>query len=580
MMSKIIHERNVKAVMRDGTKLYADVFRPDGDGRYPVLLQRMPYNKAFLPLSSLVLDPIAAAHEGYVVIIQDVRARFASEGDSFYIYKNEFTDGYDSVEWAAGLPYSNGNVGMFGLSYMGMTQFQAAVMQPPHLKAIFPITWGTNVFMYRGGALELGLLGSWSLATIGPNAVIRAKKGKEDFVKEFMELIHAIDNIEVEAFNSLPLKDSEWMKLGEGYASFVYDILNHDRIDEFHEEISVIGKEEQLKVPAFAIAGWYDCLLGGDLKHYEGFKDQEQTKLMIGPWVHASFQQAVGELNFGLSASNMLLELKTDLTSLQLRWFDYWLKEIDNGITMEAPVKIFVMGENNWRDEQEWPLKRAVYTPYYFNSNGNANTKDGDGKLSKNPPAMEGYDRYIYDPANPVPTLGGNHLLPAHYPRGPVDQHIIEIREDVLVYSSEILEEDTEVTGPLKVVLYAESSAIDTDFTAKLVDVHPNGLAYNIADGIIRAKYREGDGTEASFIQPNVVYRYEIDLLATSNLFKKGHQIRVEISSSNFPRFDLNLNTGETMRDSVSMISATQRVYHSEKYPSHIVLPIIPRSAT
>lgn len=182
-MSRIIHEKNVPAVMRDGTTLYADVYRPDGEGKYPVLLQRMPYNKDFLPLSTMVLDPLAAAHRGYVVIIQDVRGRFASEGDTFYIYKNEFNDGYDSVEWAASLPYSDGNVGMYGLSYMGMTQFQAAIMKPPHLKAIFPITWGTDVFMYRGGALELGLLISWSLATIGPNAVIRAKKGKRIFLK-------------------------------------------------------------------------------------------------------------------------------------------------------------------------------------------------------------------------------------------------------------------------------------------------------------------------------------------------------------------------------------------------------------
>ena len=574
-MSKIIHEKNVPAVMKDGTTLYADVFRPEGEGKYPVLLQRTPYNKAFLPLTTIVLDPITAAHAGYVVIIQDVRGRFESGGEPFYIYKNEYQDGYDSVEWAASLPYSNGNVGMYGLSYKGMTQFQAAAMQPPHLKAIFPITWGTDVFMYRGGALELGLLISWSLATIGPNAVVRAKKGKEDFGREFMKLVYSIDHIEEDAFNQLPIQDSHWLKLGDGFASFVYDILEHELRDEYHQEIGVKEKSERINVPVFGMAGWYDLLLGQDLDHYETWKHKKNTKLMIGPWAHAGFAPQVGELNFGLSASSLLLELKTDLTSLQLKWFDYWLKGVKNGVMDEAPVKIFVMGENKWRDEQEWPLRRTVYTPFYFHSNGRANTKEGDGSLSLKLPQEESFDSYVYDPANPVPSLGGNHLLPANYPRGPIDQQHLEAREDILVYTSEALAEDLEVTGPVKVILYASSSAVDTDFTAKLVDVHPNGKAINIADGIIRAKYREKN-QPASLITPNEVYRYEIDLLATSNVFKKGHMLRVEITSSNFPRFDRNTNTGESGKDSKELISAFQRIYHNEKYPSHILLPVIP----
>ncbi len=575
-MSKIIHEKNVPAVMRDGTTLYAEVFRPDGEGKYPVLLQRTPYNKEFLPLTTMVLDPIAVAHNGYVVIIQDVRGRFESEGAPFYIYKNEYNDGYDSVEWAASLPYSDGNVGMYGLSYMGMTQFQAASMQPPSLKAIFPITWGTDVYMYRGGALELGLLVSWSMSTIGPNAVVKAKQGKADFLKEFMTLLDSIDHIEEAAYSQLPIRDSEWLKLGEGYAAFVHDILNHDLRDEYHQEISVREKSDNIDVPIFGMAGWYDLLLGQDLEHYEKLKEKKNTKLMIGPWAHAGFAPIVGDLNFGMSTSSLLLELKTDLTSLQLKWFDHWLKGIENGITEEPPVKLFVMGENKWRCEQEWPLKRTVYTPYYFQSNGKANTKAGDGTLSATPPLEETNDSYVYDPANPVPTLGGNLLMPANYLRGPIDQQHLEARDDILVYTSEVLEEDIEVTGPVKVVLYASSSAVDTDFTAKLVDVHPDGKAFNIADGIIRAKYREKN-QPPSLITPNEVYRYEIDLLSTSNLFKKGHQMRVEISSSNFPRFDRNTNTGESGIDSKEFITASQKVFHSEEYPSHILLPVIPR---
>ena len=500
-------ERNVPATMRDGTVLRADVYRPAKDGKFPVLLERIPYSKAFLPFATLSLDPLTAAHAGYVVIVQDVRGRFESEGDPFYIYKNEYEDGYDSVEWAASLPYSDGNVGMFGVSYMGMTQFQAAIMQPPHLKAIFPVTWGTDAYMHRGGAFELGLIGAWTLGSIGPDAVLKAKKGQPDLLQDFLGLIHTADHIEETVYKYLPLKDAPWQQLGNGFAPFYRDILEHDSYDDFHRDISARVKPDKVKVPAFCIAGWYDLLLGPNLDHFQRIQSdggsetaREKTRLMIGPWAHASFSSAVGELNFGTAASGLLLELKRDLTTLQLQWFDYWLKGIENGITEEAPVKIFVMGENKWRDEQEWPLARTQYTPYYLHSEGKANTRFGNGWLSAEPPVDETPDHFVFDPHHPVPTHGGAMLLPMHYIRGPVDQSLLEQREDVLVYTSEQLEKDIEVTGPVSVKLYAVSSAPDTDFTAKLVDVHPDGRAFNIADGIIRARYRKGD-TTPSLIQ-------------------------------------------------------------------------------
>lgn len=580
-INEIIIEKNVPAIMRDGVTLRADIYRPKSEGMFPVLLERTPYNKNFLPLSTLTMDPIAAAEAGYVVVIQDVRGRFQSEGAPFYMYKNEFNDGYDSVEWAATLPYSDGNVGMFGASYMGATQWQAAVMEPPHLKAIFPVTWATDAYLFRGGAFELGLANYWTINSIGPDAVLKGKAGESDVMQDFMGLVKEIDNMD-EAYGHLPIKDAPWLQLGNHFAKFYEEIIDHDLYDEFHQNISVKVKGDNINIPAFCIAGWYDLLLGQDLDHYKNLiekgKSQEvknNIKLMIGPWAHASFANVVGDLNFGLATSGLLLELKQDLTKLHLQWFDYWLKGIDNGIHDEAPVKLFVMGENKWREEQEWPPARTQYIPYYLHSNGNANTRFGDGTLSIKPPAYEEPDQYIYNPIDPVPTNGGNILMTSDYVKGPLDQSQIEERKDILVYSTEKLDRDIEVTGHVRVKLYASSSAPDTDFVARLIDVHPDGRAYNIADGIIRARFRNED-EEPSFIKPGEVYEYNIDLLATSNLFKKGHKIRIEVTSSNFPRYDLNPNTGKLSKESDKLVTATQTIFHNEKYPSQIILPIIP----
>lgn len=582
-VSRILVERDVPARMRDGTVLRADIYRPEGEGRYPVLLQRTPYSKAFLPFATMTMDPIAVAHAGYVVIIQDVRGRFQSEGGPFYLYRDEFNDGYDSVEWAASLPCSTGAVGMFGASYMGMTQWQAAVMQPPHLRAIFPVTSATDLYFYRGGALELGLLANWVLNSIGPNALMRLRAGEPALLQHFMELVQHMDHME-EALRHVPPGDGPALRSAAEFAPFVRDLLAHDRYDQYHEAMGVTQKHSLVKVPALILAGWYDLLLGSDLNHFGAMRAEgasgrarEQTRLMVGPWAHAGFAGAVGERNFGLAASGMLLELRQDLTALHLRWFDYWLKGIENGVTKEPPVKIFVMGENRWRAEQEWPLARTRYTPFYFHSGGSANSARGDGFLSLEPPGEEPPDQYLYNPENPVPTRGGNHLLPMHYQRGPMDQAAVQAREDVLVYISAPLTVDLEVTGPVKVKLFAASSACDTDFTAKLVEIHPDGRAFNLADGIIRARYRHGPTAPAALIEPGAVVAYEIDLLATSNLFRQGHRIGVEISSSNFPRFERNPNTGEDPREARRLQSARQTIYHDARYPSHILLPIIPR---
>ncbi len=580
-------ERDVPAVMRDGTVLRADVYRPAAEGRYPVLLERIPYSKAMLPLAAYCLDPLAAAAAGYAVIIQDVRGRFASDGGPFYIFRDEFNDGYDSVEWAASLPYSDGRVGMFGASYMGMTQWQAAVMQPPHLQAIFPCTSAGSAFFRRGGAVDWGLLVYWFLSSLGLSGVLRAKQGRPEARQEFLALVENIDRMD-EVYRFLPLRDLPVMKLGasdqaESFAPFFRDVLDHDTFDDFHRQLSVLHRHAQVQVPAFVLAGWYDVLLGTDLNHFTRTRREaatetarRSTRLLVGPWAHAAFPHVVGERHFGLGSSGLFLNLETDLTSLHIRWFDRWLKGIRNGVDEEPPVRLFVMGKNVWRDENEWPLARTRYTPWYIHSGGLANSLRGNGTLSPEPPAAASPpDEFVYDPADPVPTRGGNLLMSPDYFRGPLEQTATEERPDVLVYTSAALNEDLEVTGPLIVKLYAASSAPDTDFTAKLVEVLPDGRAYNIADGILRARYRRGAEEPPSLIEPGRVYEYTIDLWATSMVFQRGHRLRVEVSSSNFPRFDRNLNTGELGRDSDRMAPARQTIFHDIQYPSHIVLPVV-----
>ena len=304
-------------------------------------------------------------------------------------------------------------------------------------------------------------------------------------------------------------------------------------------------------------------------------------RLMVGPWVHGvgNRENFRAEAPYQLDRMDFGPAAQVDLEPVYLRWFDYWLKGIDNGVGSEPPVKIFVMGENYWRHENEWPLARAEYTKYYLQGDGNANSLHGDGHLSIDAPAGgSDTDTFTYDPSDPVPTLGGNNCCWSDIvPMGAFDQRGAERRNDVLVYTTDVLTEPVEVTGPITATLYAATTARDTDWTAKLVDVHPNGYAQNILDGIVRARYREGAGGPASPIEPGTVYEYAIDLWSTSNTFLPGHRIRVEISSSNFPRFDRNLNTGEDPGTGVNMETAEQTVYHSSEYPSHILLPVIPR---
>jgi len=561
----ILVELDVAVPMRDGTRLRANVYRPP-DGRWPVLLTRLPYGKD-LPVGAAVLDPVQAARRGYVVIVQDTRGRLASEGD-WQPFVNEAADGVDTIAWAAQLPFSDGQVGMYGTSYFGFTQWSSAVLDPPALKAMVPfLTWcdPLNGLAFRGGALELGLNAHWGLQMGLDGLVRRFGDDPRALGAAIAALCREIDQLGPTGYASLPLAEFGPLCRQPVLPAF-FDRIAQPMDPGPLEPLTIAGKHDQVDVPTFNVGGWYDIFLADTIANFQAMHALKRpTKLVIGPWSHLRYQNPIGELNFGFGAQLGFINLQADFGRLQMRWFDHWLKGIDTGMLAEAPIRLFVMGANVWRDEQAWPLERARDTPFYLRTNG---------ELSSDPPGAESPDKYTYDPANPVPTHGGPLLMPPEFPTGPVDQRQIEARPDVLTYTTRPLERDTEVTGPVRVQLWACSSAPDTDFVARLVDVYPDGRAYNLTDGIIRARFR--DGQPATLLEPGRPYPFEIDLWATSNVFKAGHRIRLQVCSSNFPRWDRNPNTGHRFGQDDKLCVAQQVILHDAEHPSHVVLPLVP----
>ena len=572
-------ETNLPAAMRDGVTLFADVYRPDGPGPFPTILQRTPYDKSS-PLAAQMLDPIKAAKAGFALVIQDTRGRYTS-GGKFYCFADDINDGYDSIEWAAAQPWSNGKVGMCGASYVGATQWLAAIARPPHLAAIAPNVTASNYhngWTYQGGAFELGFNISWTLnqltlANFNTHAAARdIPAGRRG------ELLQAVDEMDA-AFRHRPLQD--FPHLQDGLADYFYDWLAHPSFDDYWKRLCIEDQHSQVAAPALNIGGWYDIFLGGTIRNYLGMRQSGGTeaarqgqRLLIGPWPHSSRGGSMaGQHYFGLAADAAAL----GLDEIHLRWFAHWLNGENTGLEDEPPVKLFVMGDNVWRDEQEWPLARARETRYYLHSGGGANTRRGDGALSPEAPGDEPPDVFLYNPANPAPTQGGALCCNPYFAAsGAFDQGEIEDRPDVLVYSTPPLARDTEVTGPISVTLWAASSAPDTDFTAKLVDVCEDGCARNLTDGIIRARYRDSMSAP-TLLEPGRPYCYSIDLWATSNVFAAGHRIRLEISSSNFPRFDRNGNTGGDIAAETQLQPALQTILHDAAHPSCVTLPIVPR---
>lgn len=536
--------------MRDGEHLCTNIFLPSAPGRFPTLLVRTPYGKG----SVLPLNYQSLLGSGYALVVQDVRGRNHSSGE-FRPLDQEAPDGQDTLAWIAHQPWSNANIGMLGGSYLGIAQWRAAAAGSPYLKAIFPVVAGGNEYLDRfyspGGAMKFGHRLLW----IAENLRARGYRAPDfnTFVRQ------------------MPLRNADLAAAGQKI-EFFQQALDHPTYDSFWRAVSTQEKLDRMTVPAFIVGGWYDNFVESDLRVFAALHRRSPNyRILIGPWAHA-MNAKFADVDFGPDA---LIPLR----NYQVAWFDRWLKPrpAKSAAVSDAPVKIFVMGLNRWRSEETWPLQRAQLTPMYFWSSGDANTLSGNGTLSWKPPRRDhAVDQFVYDPANPVPTNGGSVCCnPKVFPWGPKDQRPVEKRKDVLVYTSDPLLDDLEVTGPIHVVLHVSTTAEDTDFTAKLVDVAENGFARNLCDGILRLRYR--DGLQQSVAgRPGEVYRIQIDAGVTSNVFLAGHRIRVEISSSNFPRFDRNPNTGRPVATETELRKATQTLYHDRNRPSFIVLPVIP----
>ncbi|MCY8086371.1 CocE/NonD family hydrolase [Bacillus sonorensis] len=585
LSKQIITELNIPVTMSDGTALRANIYRPKGAGPWPVLLARLPYGKDIPHVLLGFHDVFRAVQRGYVVIVQDTRGRFSSEGqwDPIATSAYEESDTHETIDWAAKLPYSTGQVGMFGVSYYAFTQWAGMVKAPKPFKAAAPAFSWSHPFdglIFRGGALELGFLAYWQMGMY-LDTLPRLYSDEGELMAARKQIISDIDQLKLKIY-SLPLKDFAPFQRNN-VAPSILEQIRRGMDREFSGHLSLEGKYGGFTVPALNIAGWYDIFLQGTIENFlhmaeiGGTAEARQSKLIIGPWQHLDHSHQSGEKNFSLAAHSASI----DLNGIHLRWFDHFLKGIDTGMVNEAPIKLFVMGENVWRDEYEWPLARTRFTAYYLHSGGRANTWHGDGTLSMIPPEAEEPDHFVYDPLDPVPTKGGAIMMPPDFASGAFDHREIEERDDVLVYTTPILEEDTEVTGPVKVRLWAVSSAPDTDFVARLIDVHPGGSAYNVTDGIIRARFRNSPKEgKPSLIEPGKAYLYDIDLWSTSIVFKKGHRIRLDITSSNFPRWDRNLNNGLEIGSGQTedAVKARQTILHDREHPSSVILPIIPRN--
>ncbi|MFI7530253.1 CocE/NonD family hydrolase [Nocardia salmonicida] len=547
-------EFDAEATMRDGTVLRADVYRPTGDGPWPVILQRTPYDRR-ASIQGL-LDPYTAVSRGYMLVHQDTRGRLRSDGE-WLPFTYEVEDGYDTVRWAAGLPGSSGVVGMIGASYTGNTQWAAALAKPPELRAISPqITWSdpSDGLHFRGGAIELGLNGWWSLMTGAGEIAARAQDPAQAGAA-LARLAADYDRLVPAGYWELPAAELPAVTRHGvpdiGVRRALADPANADGA-------TIAGKHSSVEVAALNSGGWFDIFLQGTLDNHSAMAALgKPTRLIVGPWSHLTKSGAwgavAGETNFGLASAHASIAFD----ELQLSWFDHWLADVNNGVESELPVKIFVMGANQWRDETEWPLARAVDTPWYLGA---------DATLTPVPPTTEQTpDSYRYDPANPVPTRGGNLVMAFEYPAGQFDQAAIEQRPDVLTYTSGPLTEELEVTGRVRVRLHAATDAPSTDWVARLCDVGTDGVSRNLCDGIQRVKAVPGEPGE-----------YEIDLWSTSNVFLAGHRIRVQVTSSNFPRWDRNPNTAEPAQTATTMRTAQQTIFHDAARPSQIILPVVP----
>lgn len=572
----VVVERDVRLTMRDGVELGATLFRPDAEGRFPALVYRTPYGQESYGQEPVF--PLKAAHRGYLVFLVDVRGRYTSEGE-FEAYRNEKRDGYDTIEAAAAHPRSNGKVGSWGGSYPGIVQWLALSQDPPHYATAVPAMTPTSShhFFYLGGAFNLTWF-DWFMPLIVPD--LRRRAGDDSGPWDEDAAYEQWTPVRRDWYLRRPLTGPDLLRR---HAPYYYEWLAHPDESEWWSFAEVESDFARMRVPVQLVSGWYDNSYGtiGATRGFNGMRDhaatpdaRARTKLMLGPWTHTSLRvdrTVFGDLDFGLSAG-------IDYDAFLLRWFDARLRGIANGVDEEPPVRIFVMGENRWRTEQEWPPARARETPLYLHSDGHAATAAGDGRLARIAPGDEGApsaaaaDTYTYDPAHPV-------WDERFEDPGPHEQTPFASRADVLVFTSAVLEEDLEVTGAILADLYVSVDRPDTDLAVMLCDVHPDGASYNLTgpeSGYLRLRYRDGNERQVP-LRPGEVTRVRIGNMFTSNLFRKGHRIRVQITSSRAPHFDPNPNTGEEIATATRLVPATVTIHHDAERPSRILLPVIPR---
>ena len=562
--------------MRDGTVLRADVYRPSRTPS-PVILMRTQYGKSGAQVQPWrYQSPDWFASHCYLVVIQDVRGTGSSSG-TFSEFTHDSDDGYDSVEWAAALPGSNGKVGMYGSSYVGATQWLAAVTAPPHLVTIVPANTASDYYdgwTYQGGEFRLAFILPWSLGL-----ATTAARNRND--EPTAAALKAASAEPTRWMAHLPYRDLPPMQPGNPtVAPWYFDWITHSSRDDFWTRFSIRDRYNAVRVPVLDIAGWYDAFLAGSMENFSGMVARGATdearrnqRIVIGPWDHLAWGRTGSEPAPLLKNIGPVAE--SPVNQLMLDWYDHFLKGADNGVATGPQVDYFLMGANTWKTATGWPLPNTDYRRYYFSGAGDAASREGVLSTTP-PPAGQPPDRYTYDPENPAPSLGGHSCCSAESgPQGPYDQTPVEQRSDVMVYSSAPLTADTEITGPVSVDLWASSSAVDTDFTAKLAVVTPDGAVINLNNGILRTAFRDSL-SRAVPVAPNTPQQYRIAIWPTSYLFAAGDRIRVEISSSDYPQFAPNPNTGEPFGTGASSRPAQQSILHDADHPSSVVLPIIP----
>jgi putative CocE/NonD family hydrolase len=567
-------DRNVPMQMRDGTVLRGDIYRPADRKKHPAILTRTPYGKIIMAEHDYSFIKIVQA--GYAVIFQDVRGRYASGGkydsaDAFLT--QEGPDGYDSVEWVAGQPWCDGSVGTYGGSYMARLQWMLAKENPPHLKAMAPAissdTPASQATVWYG-VISL-IMGVSSAATVGMDIAEKlAAQGKD--AAQMRQMLNQAVTEPGEVLNFLPLKDIPHFNF-PGLKDVWYN-RGLKALPPPEQAGKIYWQYEKVAVPCLYQSGWYDFNLRGALANFRNMKERggstlarQNQHLLLGPWSHGVMPAILGDINFGPFAD----ALGAHVAEHNIAFFDKYLRGKD---TRLPAVRYFVMGRNTWHTADDWPLPQTQWRRYFLHSRSRANTSAGDGSLDRDEPAGEPPDTFVYDPHSPVPTAGGPWAAGNGFVPGPLDQTHIERRDDVLCYTTPELKEDLQITGPLKLHLFAATSACDTDFTAKIVDVYPDGHSCNVAEGITRVRFRRSVFAPEP-VNPGEIIEYTIDLVGASQLFRRGHCIRLDIASSNFPAFDRNMNTGNPTGEDKRGIPATQTIFHQSNYPSYLDLPII-----